>query len=127
MLLREAENVSDELTLWDCRTVRGRNVYEPSAYELQALTELTRYTHKVTGFTTLEKIVECRGGLLADDMGMGKSLSVLTLIVQTEQESKEFCHSASLSDDTELCQPHSRATLIITPKSSEYGMLVGPF
>jgi len=55
---------------------------------------------------------------LADEMGMGKSLSLLALILYTLQsqrsDSKENRHPSDLKDDI-----WSPATLIIAPKSSK--------
>ena len=64
---------------------------------------------------------ECLGGILADEMGMGKSLALLTLIVHSlgranvpSQEHNEAIPHENKGEAT------SRATLIISPKSSNY-------
>jgi SNF2 family DNA or RNA helicase len=61
---------------------------------------------------------ECRGGILADEMGMGKSLSLLALILYTlpskMSDSKENWYPSSQKDEI-----WSLATLIIAPKSSK--------
>lgn len=62
---------------------------------------------------------ECLGGILADEMGMGKSLALLALIVHTLGHagfSIEERNGTTLHADKG--EHSSRATLIITPKSS---------
>ncbi|KAI7674003.1 hypothetical protein KC318_g1868, partial [Hortaea werneckii] len=56
-----------------------------------------------------------RGGILADMMGLGKTLSILSLIAETKRESRLF-HSEEPSGDSGLVC-NSKATLIICPKS----------
>lgn len=56
-----------------------------------------------------------RGGILADMMGLGKTLSILSLIAETKRESRLF-HSEKPSGDSGLVR-NSKATLIICPKS----------
>jgi len=60
----------------------------------------------VTGKTSKEKPVVCQGGLLADAMGLGKTLTTLALIVGSIDQSSEGQVSAN------------RPTLIVAPKSS---------
>ncbi|KAI7026705.1 hypothetical protein KC355_g578, partial [Hortaea werneckii] len=56
-----------------------------------------------------------RGGILADMMGLGKTLSILSLIAETKRESRLF-HSEKPSGDSGLVC-NSKAALIICPKS----------
>jgi SNF2 family DNA or RNA helicase len=61
----------------------------------------------VTGKTSKEKPVVCQGGLLADAMGLGKTLTTLALIVGSiDYQPSEGQVSAN------------RPTLIVAPKSS---------
>ena len=61
---------------------------------------------------------ECRGGLLLDEMGMGKTLSILALIIHSIQQAKNFGKDLQSSNHQSLALCRSRATLIVTPKSS---------
>ena len=75
--------------------------------------------HKITRETRSSRPRECPGGILADEMGMGKSLAVLALIVHTlEQIRSALQETKNLSPHVGTGEPSSRATLIITPKSS---------
>src|SRR2546421_10495836 len=77
-----------------------------------------RYKHRLTKARENLRVNECRGGLLADEMGMGKSLSVLTLIVHTLEAAQRF-EARRFDDDGEVpTRQSSGATLIAAPKSS---------
>lgn len=71
----------------------------------------SRYRNVVTGRTHAEKLQLCLGGLIADAMGLGKTLVTLSLIagdLETQQDSK-----------TSLGDTDSRPrTLVVTPMSS---------
>ncbi|SLM38846.1 Zinc finger, RING/FYVE/PHD-type [Lasallia pustulata] len=104
MLSRESEILySSCLTLWDHVVHSGR----------------VMFTHKITKAETCERPSACRGGLLADEMGMGKTLTVLALIVHSLDQATKF---AGAGDPTNYAKEHiqcpSRATLIVTPKST---------
>ena len=60
---------------------------------------------------------EGRGGLLADEMGVGKILSLLALVVHTLAESSRFYRDPAH-------QRRTGATLIVTPKTSECAPMV---
>lgn len=61
----------------------------------------------------------CRGGILADEMGMGKSLTLLALILHTLEDGRNYARSHIGNGRTERETLHSScATLIIAPKSS---------
>jgi SWI/SNF-related matrix-associated actin-dependent regulator of chromatin subfamily A3 len=53
------------------------------------------------------------GGILADEMGMGKSLSILSLIVHTLEDAKEWQKQPRREDV--ILKPRSAATLVIVP------------
>jgi hypothetical protein len=77
-----------------------------------------RYKHRLTKRRENVRVSECLGGLLADEMGMGKSLSVLTLIVHTLEAAKRF-EARRLDDSGEVpMRQSSGATVIAAPKSS---------
>jgi SWI/SNF-related matrix-associated actin-dependent regulator of chromatin subfamily A3 len=77
-----------------------------------------RYKHRLTKARESLRVNECRGGLLADEMGMGKSLSVLTLIVHTLEAAQLFEARRFDDDGKVLTRQTSGATLIAAPKSS---------
>ena len=68
--------------------------------------------------------LECRGGILADEMGMGKSLTLLSLLLHTTEEARIFMSIGREESSSGLgnLEP-SRATLIIAPKSSMFAHL----
>ena len=78
-----------------------------------------RFKNEVSHSTKMWEPTECRGGILADEMGMGKSLSLLALILYTlpsqtpAKIGNEYYHSI---ENTGI---RLRATLIIAPKSSK--------
>jgi len=55
----------------------------------------------------------CLGGLLADDMGLGKSLTVLSAVASSIPEALEFQVERGGS-----FEPRARGTLIIAPSRS---------
>jgi len=63
----------------------------------------------------LETPDELGGGILADEMGMGKSLSALALITSTRDEAIEW----SKEPTTNAKRPRSNATLILVPSTRE--------
>lgn len=70
--------------------------------------------HVITGHETNEKPQGIRGGILADVMGLGKTLSILSLIAETREESRHFRRTGPKAKDA-VC--NAKATLIICPKS----------
>jgi SNF2 family DNA or RNA helicase len=74
------------------------------------------WCHVITGEEVLEKPSPLQGGILADMMGLGKSLSILALIASTYSDSKRFRNKRSETHqgDTEC---NGRGTLIVCPKS----------
>jgi SNF2 family DNA or RNA helicase len=77
--------------------------------------ELTssRYYHVITKDKCRVRPEERGGGILADEMGMGKSLSILALIVHTLEDGETWAHDQRNSDDTNKTLQYSRATLVV--------------
>ena len=69
--------------------------------------------------------VETGGGILADEMGMGKSLSILSLIVRTLEDAHNWaCDWSTPSLDTTTSEKcFSRATLVIVPSACKFSSL----
>lgn len=73
----------------------------------------------ITGHETLNKPNAVSGGILADMMGLGKTLSILALISDTRDASRSFGHtepSPELKRDTTI-KRNAKTTLIVCPKS----------
>ena len=71
----------------------------------------------ITGQEATKKPEAARGGILADMMGLGKTLSILALISETHHESMAFGYSEDLPDDADDVVRNVRGTLIVCPKS----------
>ncbi|OCL11998.1 hypothetical protein AOQ84DRAFT_228449 [Glonium stellatum] len=74
---------------------------------------LWTYRHKLTNAEATEPPNELGGGILADDMGMGKSLSTLALITTSLDEAVSWSQTV----DTSTTKRRSRATLVIVPST----------
>ncbi|KAK8102139.1 hypothetical protein PG984_015285 [Apiospora sp. TS-2023a] len=68
----------------------------------------TLYRHRITGLSTRIPGITT-GGVIADDMGLGKSLTLLALI----------CSSLDHQTKTDLKEQSSVSTLIVAPKSGK--------
>ncbi|KAH6991382.1 SNF2 family N-terminal domain-containing protein [Ilyonectria sp. MPI-CAGE-AT-0026] len=73
----------------------------------------TLYRHQLTDAESADQPNELGGGILADDMGMGKSLSTLALITATLEDA----HSWSQYGAANFEKCRSRATLVIVPST----------
>ncbi|KAK0747369.1 SNF2 family N-terminal domain-containing protein [Apiosordaria backusii] len=97
---REFGPMPDEFSLWTPET---------SSY-----TKTPFYRHKLTGVEHHgEKPSECGGGILADETGMGKSLSILALITSTLQQAAQWSKDEAGASRTS----RSKATLIMVPST----------
>ncbi|KAK5116605.1 hypothetical protein LTR85_009230 [Meristemomyces frigidus] len=67
----------------------------------------------ITGQQVLQKPEPVLGGILADMMGLGKTLSILSLIAETRRDARAF--AATQPPDAQ--ETNAKATLIICPKS----------
>jgi hypothetical protein len=81
----------------------------------------SRYQHAITKAKTRIQHLETGGGILADEMGMGKSLSILALITKSLENGSDWAHhekSNFSADNTP--ERRSRATLIIVPSAGKF-------
>jgi SNF2 family DNA or RNA helicase len=62
---------------------------------------------------------EAGGGVLADEMGMGKTLSTLALITSTSQEGHEWAHEHQQQDIDmySSVKRYTQSTLVIVPSA----------
>jgi len=70
----------------------------------------------ISGHESKQRPEPVRGGILADMMGLGKTLSILSLIASTKEEARVFGETEPEDDVPEVVR-NSKATLIICPKS----------
>lgn len=98
------------------------NLKDPQFPSLWAKTDIgdspsnRHYFDTVTGITHRHDPALCLGGILADDMGLGKSLTTLALIagsVDTPSSTIEDSNDESVGNDY-----YSKCTLIVTPLST---------
>jgi SNF2 family DNA or RNA helicase len=59
---------------------------------------------------------ESGGGILADEMGMGKSLTTLMLVGKTTKDARQWAAHSSTLPETSLAGKPCRATLLIVPQ-----------
>ena len=83
---------------------------------------IQRYCHAVTKGTTRIPGSETGGGILADEMGMGKSLSILALITKTLESAYIWISTqrTDIPDGSHARKRPSRATLVIVPSASMF-------
>ena len=72
--------------------------------------------HVITGEIANQKPKNIQGGILADMMGLGKTLSILALVAETRQASRAFRHEEPPMEHTQVDR-NAKGTLIICPKS----------
>ncbi|KAJ5014593.1 DNA repair protein RAD5B [Colletotrichum sp. SAR 10_99] len=97
MLQRESGEIDDYYRLWQPVKVDGSDWYR----------------HKITNVKQREKPEERGGGILADEMGMGKSLSILSLIVNTARAGQEWAVQENNNDDKLKDISYSGSTLVV--------------
>jgi SNF2 family DNA or RNA helicase len=85
--------------------------------QVQLLT-LARFCHAVTKARNRTLDPETGGGILADEMGMGKSLSTLALITKTLDRAVDWVAEKKANPDPHSRQKPCRATLVIVPSAS---------
>jgi len=74
----------------------------------------------VLGIRKLEAPREDFGGILGDEMGLGKSLSMLSSIFVSSRTAREFADNWAAVSHHENAKPTTRATLIVVPSAREY-------
>ncbi|KAM0522526.1 hypothetical protein ACHAPE_002117 [Trichoderma viride] len=104
MVERESGDINDRYRLWETKTLDNGN---------------EEYCHKIIKQKIKNGIRpdESGGGILADEMGMGKTLSILALIVKTLDVATDWAQKQESSATVEEETQRSRSTLVIVPSA----------
>ncbi|KAI1488686.1 SNF2 family N-terminal domain-containing protein [Biscogniauxia mediterranea] len=97
MLERESGHINDQYRLWQRDLEDGREVYR----------------HRITKAKRVIQPDERGGGILADEMGMGKSLSILALITKTLDDGQEWAQQQNDSVKGKKAPKYTRSTLVV--------------
>ncbi|KAK1765014.1 SNF2 family N-terminal domain-containing protein [Phialemonium atrogriseum] len=104
MLERESGHINDKYRLWKTVTLEdGRE----------------EYRHRITKAKAKQGIKpnERGGGILADEMGMGKSLSILALAMRTLDDGEEWAQQQNDGAEGKGPLKYSRSTLVVAPSA----------
>ncbi|KAI1757160.1 hypothetical protein F4782DRAFT_481472 [Xylaria castorea] len=102
MKQRESGDIPEKYRLW-----------QKSSYEGQEM-----YIHRVTKTRSPLRPDEKGGGVLADEMGMGKSLCLLALVLETLDEGREWARQRHSEDyHSSSIKKYSRSTLVVVPSA----------
>ncbi|RWA12443.1 hypothetical protein EKO27_g2635 [Xylaria grammica] len=92
---------------------------ETTSGDRRLQTRLLEYVHRVTKTRSTVKPEERGGGVLADDMGMGKSLCLLALLLETLDEGRQWAQQKHSEEyHGSAIERYSRATLVVVPSAS---------
>ncbi|KAH6968232.1 SNF2 family N-terminal domain-containing protein [Fusarium avenaceum] len=97
MLERESGHINDKYRLWQEIKQDGK----------------VQYRHKITKRRKDIRPEEKGGGILADDMGMGKSLSILALVMKTLDNGVELAAQKNAEHKGRRALQYSRSTLVV--------------
>jgi hypothetical protein len=124
MTQRETGPVPPEFCLWKPMESKGQvwSVFEDVDLALKLLLIICRYCHAVTKAKSQIQHSETGGGILADEMGMGKSLSILSLITKTLEDAHSWAanQNTSLPDGISAMKRFSRATLVVVSSACKF-------
>lgn len=76
----------------------------------------TRFVNKVSGAVSFDEPQAFRGGIIADPMGLGKTLTMIALVA-TDLERAQ--HGVNSPGGIPVKNSHNSATLIIVPPPRE--------
>lgn len=103
---RHDESAQDETSLWIKDHNNGRDSWR----------------NVITDHTVPNEPEPVLGGILADVMGLGKTLNVLSLVASTKDEAKQFARleppTAKYDDDAQELVCNTNATLLVCPLST---------
>ncbi|KAI1009786.1 hypothetical protein LB504_003156 [Fusarium proliferatum] len=98
MLERESGHINERYRLWE---------------EINHGDGKVQYRHRITKRRKDIRPEEKGGGILADDMGMGKSLSILALIMKTLENGQEWAEGKNAEHKSRRSLKFSRSTLVV--------------
>ncbi|KAH7032710.1 SNF2 family N-terminal domain-containing protein [Microdochium trichocladiopsis] len=100
MARRESGEIPDEDRLWRKTAIEGQE----------------KYIHKISKTLASERPTERGGGVLADEMGMGKTLTMIAVIVQTLSEAHRYVvERQSSAHQSGKSNIYSHSTLVVVP------------
>ncbi|KAF7554933.1 hypothetical protein G7Z17_g2554 [Cylindrodendrum hubeiense] len=81
-------------------------------------TNLLEFVHRITKTRSSIRPDEKGGGVLADEMGMGKTLSILALVINTIDQGHEWAQSSTNEELSHSdIEHHTHSTLVIVPSA----------
>ncbi|KAI8648852.1 hypothetical protein NCS56_01501200 [Fusarium sp. Ph1] len=98
MLERESSHIDENYLLWR---------------EIRRADGAVEYMHRITRKKKSQRPDEKGGGILADDMGMGKSLSTLALVMRTLDDGQKWANEKNEDHEDRKSVKFSRSTLIV--------------
>lgn len=104
MLERESGHINDKYRLWKEIVQDGR----------------VQYRHRITKRRRDTRPEEKGGGILADDMGMGKSLSILALVMKTLDNGQEWANLKNAEHKGRKTTRFSRSTLVVVSAARKF-------
>ncbi|KAK5653816.1 hypothetical protein OQA88_7974 [Cercophora sp. LCS_1] len=102
MTQRELGPIPDKYRLWKKDMYGGQEMY----------------IHRITKTRSPIQLDETGGGVLADEMGMGKTLSTLALMMRTLEAGQQWAEKKQSEEHSSgKVQRHTRSTLVIVPSA----------
>lgn len=101
------------------RGITQAGVFYATQLATDALLTAIRYSHAVTKARNRTLASETGGGILADEMEMGKSLSSLALITKTLDKAYDWVMEKKANPEDYKRQTACRATLVLVPSASK--------
>ncbi|ENH67515.1 Putative SWI/SNF-related matrix-associated actin-dependent regulator of chromatin subfamily A member 3-like 1 [Fusarium oxysporum f. sp. cubense race 1] len=98
MLERESGHINEKYRLWE---------------EIEHENGKFQYRHRITKRRKDIRPEERGGGILADEMGMGKSLSILALIMKTLDNGQQWAEDRNAEHKSRRSLKFSRSTLVV--------------
>ena len=85
------------------------------------IANIRRFIHCITKQRSTVRPNEKGGGVLADEMGMGKSLAILALVIRTLDRAREWAENHRSDEQSHSgAHTYSHSTLVIVPSACKY-------
>jgi SWI/SNF-related matrix-associated actin-dependent regulator of chromatin subfamily A3 len=125
MMQRESGPVPPEFSLWQPIELAGKPWWACKRHKVLTfcLTSLHfSFRHLITRAESHLPPSETGGGVLADEMGMGKSLSILSLITKTLDDACAWKSDETVGQSSgfQVRKQGSRATLVVVSSGCRY-------